>query len=431
DQQLLQVVRPPVSQQEEGEFGIFKHEAFPEYQLRYKQPQAHLRKKKGFVQYSGFMDISETKHIFWWFFESRSDPENDPMILWIQGGPGGSSFMGMLSELGPCLVSDDGKETYINEYSWNSFANLIFIDQPVPVGFSYHDDDHQVANSVEGAEDVWTFLQLFYQQFPKYLKGGFTLAGESYGGIYVPHMVNAIYNHNVAKDGLHIPLQTVMIGNGLTDPVYQFPALTEYACHSPPYSFLNSSICAEIDAISKADVSRRLSELCYETRDQLICSTAVLKANKDPFDVRRTCPGEQDLSCYAWATSVGAYMNREDVKKELGVPKNISYGDDTNEVGQNFMLSQGESSYKNSLLLQPLISDGIRVLIYAGEWDYKCNWIGNKRWVLALPTPFQKELEEGKDKLFFVNGKPAGEVRTGGEGAGNFTYLKVFGAGHM
>ena len=57
---------------------------------------------------------------FFWFFESRKDPHKAPLSIWLNGGPGGSSMMGALSENGPCLVNNDSNSTYLNPWSWNN-----------------------------------------------------------------------------------------------------------------------------------------------------------------------------------------------------------------------------------------------------------------------------------------------------------------------
>lgn len=75
--------------------------------------------------------------MFFWFFESRKDPVNAPLSLWLQGGPGVPSITAALGENGPCLVNEDSKTTTLNPWSWNNEVNMLYIDQPVQVGFSY------------------------------------------------------------------------------------------------------------------------------------------------------------------------------------------------------------------------------------------------------------------------------------------------------
>jgi carboxypeptidase C (cathepsin A) len=75
--------------------------------------------------------------MFFWFFEARKDPANAPLSLWLQGGPGVPSITAALGENGPCIVTSDSKNTTLNPWSWNNEVNMLYIDQPVDVGFSY------------------------------------------------------------------------------------------------------------------------------------------------------------------------------------------------------------------------------------------------------------------------------------------------------
>ena len=70
-----------------------------------------------------------TRHRFFWYFEARKDPANAPLSLWMNGGPGGSSLIGLLQENGPCFVGNDSNSTYLNPWSWNNEVNMLYIDQ--------------------------------------------------------------------------------------------------------------------------------------------------------------------------------------------------------------------------------------------------------------------------------------------------------------
>ncbi|CAE6449683.1 unnamed protein product [Rhizoctonia solani] len=182
----------------------------------------------------GYFDVSEDKHLFFWFFEARDNPESAPVAIWLNGGPGCSSNTGLFIELGPCAIVEDGKNTTINKWSWNTNVNMLFIDQPVGVGYSYTTGP-TMTNSSDAAADMWVLLQMFYRRFGEYA-GELHIAGESYAGVYIPYIARAIWKNNKkvgdydGGDFLKISLTSIMIGGGLTHPWYQFGATYDWWC---------------------------------------------------------------------------------------------------------------------------------------------------------------------------------------------------------
>lgn len=141
-------------------------------------------------QYTGWLD-NGNKHLFFWYFEQEDtasqtyNGKNDlPLTLWLNGGPGASSMLGMLQELGPCLINKYANGTVYNPYGWNKDSAILFVEQPVGVGFSYYDGDEsdRPTDSFASARDMDIFLRTFtHKVFPKHAKGPLVLAGESYG----------------------------------------------------------------------------------------------------------------------------------------------------------------------------------------------------------------------------------------------------------
>lgn len=113
-------------------------------------------------------------------FEARNNPTTAPLATWFNGGPGCSSMIGLFQENGPCHFVNGETTPSLNPYSWNNYANMLYIDQPIGVGFSYGTDP--VTSTVTAAPFVWKFIQAFYAQFPQYENRDFGIWTESYGG---------------------------------------------------------------------------------------------------------------------------------------------------------------------------------------------------------------------------------------------------------
>jgi cathepsin A (carboxypeptidase C) len=164
-------------------------EGFQTYQSRYsehhsiriKQQQNDTLCDAHSKQYTGWLDVG-SKHLFFWYFESQNTPSEDPLVLWLTGGPGASSMVGLLLELGPCVINEHGNGTIYNKYGWSKNTNIIFVDQPAGVGFSYLDEGVPVpSTSFTAAEDMHHFLQLFTSDvFPDLKERDFHITGESY-----------------------------------------------------------------------------------------------------------------------------------------------------------------------------------------------------------------------------------------------------------
>ena len=105
--------------------------------ITYKEPgkEGVCETTPGVNSYSGFVNLAPDVHVFFWFFESRNKPATDPITLWLNGGPGSDSLIGLFEELGPCNVTKN-LTTTLNPYSFNEVSNMLFLSQPVGVGFS-------------------------------------------------------------------------------------------------------------------------------------------------------------------------------------------------------------------------------------------------------------------------------------------------------
>ena len=381
-------------------------------------------------QYAGYFSLSTgDKHYFYWYFESRNSPATAPLVLWLTGGPGCSSEVALFGENGPCKVSEDGMNTTINGFSWNTNANLLYVDQPTGVGFSYGTEyDH---DEVGVADDMYAFLQAFYAAHPQLRSNLFHVFGESYAGHYVPNVAHRIWYGNQQPGASHIPLAGMAVGNGLTDPEAQYPWYPEMAISTNDHE---AAVSQATYAAMKAAVPGCVSKIrrC-NGGSELACRTAFLQCSEaltapysatglNPYDMRVPCA--KPPLCYDFS-GVGAFLSRPEVRAALNVRAEAGAWESCNmKVNADFR-ADWMKNYQAQI--PPMLASGVRALIYAGDQDYICNWLGNQAWTRAMEWPGQAEFANATMQPWTIGGQPAGERWA----ARNFTFLRVYRAGHM
>ncbi|XP_059448683.1 serine carboxypeptidase-like 34 [Corylus avellana] len=189
-----------------------------------------------FRHYAGYVTVNEShgRALFYWFFEATQTPQRKPLLLWLNGGPGCSSVgYGEAEELGPFFPQNSSQPNLkLNPYSWNKVANLLFIESPIGVGFSYTNtssDIKELGDKVT-AEDSYHFLINWFQRFPQFQSHEFYIAGESYAGHYVPQLSELIFEKNKkASKENYINFKGFMIGNAAIDDVADQTGMIDYA----------------------------------------------------------------------------------------------------------------------------------------------------------------------------------------------------------
>ncbi|KAH7624110.1 putative Serine carboxypeptidase 24 [Nannochloris sp. 'desiccata'] len=169
------------------------------------------------------VDEDAERALFYTLAESSSpQPDKDPLVLFLNGGPGCSSIGGgFLSELGPFYPTPEGVSLVKNDYAWNQLANVVFLESPAFVGWSYSNtSEDAVVGDERTAKDTYEFLLRFLTRFPKYQDRPFWLAGESYAGHYLPNLSVEILDglKNKKHDKDHLNFKGFLLGNPLTVP---------------------------------------------------------------------------------------------------------------------------------------------------------------------------------------------------------------------
>ncbi|KJE92641.1 serine carboxypeptidase [Capsaspora owczarzaki ATCC 30864] len=379
--------------------------------------------------YAGYYALTATKHYFYWFFESQQNPSTDPVILWLTGGPGCASELALFYENGPCTINDD-LSTKANPYSWNTFANLLYVDNPVGAGFSYGlfpvDYDR---NEDQIANDLYKFIQDFITAHPEFAKNEFFVFGESYAGHYVPALGYKIYTANQGSEGKYkINLKGIAIGNGLTDPEVQYRYYPEYAFNNPVKPLItqaqyNTALAEVPGCIALIAKCQNGTIACFEA--ETLCNSELLSpplsTGVNQYDISKNCT--YPPLCYDF-DNLNRFLAQTTVRDTLGVGKHT--WSQCNNLAHEFLTFDWMKNYQDKV--PPLLASNITVLVYNGENDFVCNYKGSKAWTLALDWAGNSGFNAAGDHTW--NG--AGGVAAGlARSYGGLTFLQVFKAGHM
>ncbi|KAF5447333.1 hypothetical protein F2P56_032892 [Juglans regia] len=379
-----------------------------------------------FAHHAGYYRLPHSKaaRMFYLFFESRNS-KNDPVVIWLTGGPGCSSELAVFYENGPFQIANNLSLQW-NEHGWDKASNLLYVDQPVGTGFSYTTDEQDIRHDEDGvSNDLYDFLQAFFTQHSQFAKNDFYITGESYAGHYIPAFASRVHQGNKAKEGLHINLKGFAIGNGLTNPEIQYKAYPDYArdmglIEKSDHDSISKMLPACEQAIKNCGTAGGNECVSsYVVCNNIFNRIMQIAGDINYYDIRKKCEG--DL-CYDFS-NMETFLNQKSVRDALG-------------VGDLEFVSCSSNVYEAMLMdwmrnlevgIPALLEDGIKVLVYAGEYDLICNWLGNSRWVHAMEWSGQKQFGASPTVQFVVDGAEAGVLKSHGP----LTFLKVHDAGHM
>uniref|UniRef100_A0A6V7QUX1 Uncharacterized protein n=1 Tax=Ananas comosus var. bracteatus TaxID=296719 RepID=A0A6V7QUX1_ANACO len=364
--------------------------------------------------HAGYYHLRHTHdaRMFYFFFESRGS-RNDPVVLWLSGGPGCSSSLALFYENGPFKISDNMSLIW-NQYGWDQASNIMFVDQPTGTGFSYSSDDRDIRYNEKGiSNDLYDFLQGFaigngltepaiqYQAYPDYALDMRLIGKSDYKRInklYPPcqsllKSCGTVYDFSVA----------------FSDSTFYFLMCSNYIqYHSRQYGF---DIAGPTDPSTCSSARFK----CYS----IFHSILDIAGNINYYDIRKECLGSL---CYNFS-NIEKFLNLKSVKSILGV-ENREFelcSDSVYEALEDDWMMNYEVG------IPALLEDGIKLLVYAGEYDLICNWLGNSRWVRSMKWSGQKDFVSSTKIPFMVDGEKKGVLQSHGA----LSFLKVHRAGHM
>jgi serine carboxypeptidase-like clade 1 len=400
-------------------------------------------------QYSGFLPADDAQTIFlhYWFVTSTGNPSTDPVVVWMNGGPGCSSLEGGLYELGPFTFTGKTDSSglpslVLNPNAWTTVANVLFLEQPAGVGFSYATNGSTTSDDYIQSQNTYGFLLSFFKAYPEFTKNEFFITGESYAGVYVPTLAYRVYEGNMAGKPF-INIKGAAIGNGCWGdevgtcsgaPDSQRIALTFFHGHGMISQPMWDALISECGPAFNSS-----SDKCATLIDN--ANTAV--GNIDVYDVYDTCNDGLAPSPPTLRAPSGYWLDRADdlgdavqcLNAELGrqyfdspVVRKAWHVD---QVKLDHWTTCYNIDYSSTIpderpMYHTLIAN-MRILIYNGDADACVPWVGNEEWTRSMGYPVTEAWRPWDVKA-------AGREWVGGfvtEYGKNFTFLTIKHAGHM
>ncbi|KAK6066420.1 serine carboxypeptidase [Seiridium cupressi] len=445
----------------------------------------------GVKSYSGYITLPSTalqpysQKLFFWFFESRHDPSNAPLSLWLQGGPGSPSIDQALGENGPCIAQADANSTVLNPWSWNNYANLLYIDQPVQTGFSYDvatpgvidaitgdiypndtwadplnytavsgtfssQDSTKVVNTTAvAAEAIWEFLQVWMGEFEQYHREKISIWTQSYGGHYAPAIANLLQTRaeSCSGDTLSISVDTVGIVSGFIDFLIQGESYPNFAINNT-YGIQ----AYDVEVAESAAANWSMPGGCKEQVEA--CRALTPNGYRDQYGTNDTVTeacGNAFAFCwgyvyYAYDALSGrdpfdighltpvsfpppyayGFLSQDWVLKALGAE--VNYTQNNNPTANGFTAT-GDFAFGGFREdLASLLDSGVRVALINGDRDFRCNWVAGEAVSLAVEYEDQADFAAaGYAQIETNSSYVGGMVRQ----YGSFSFSRVFEAGHM
>ncbi|XP_020105250.1 serine carboxypeptidase-like 50 [Ananas comosus] len=375
---------------------------------------------------SGYLPISSSSSssspaLFFAFYEAQfplSPLSSTPILLWLEGGPGCSSMLGNLFELGPWLLSpSDEPSLRPNPFAWNRRFGLLFVDNPLGTGFSSAADAAAIPRDQPTvAAHLWGALQGFLARNATLRARPLFLTGESYAGKYVPAAGALIEARNArAPPSRRVNLRGVAVGNGLTHPAAQVATHAASAYFS---GLINERQRRFLEHLQGAAVNLTLAEKWAEASDargkvlewlQNATGLATL------YDLTKKKPYQTAI--------VGDFLNRDEVKEALGVPKELTWEECSAEVAE----AMHEDVMKSVKSMVEELLTKVRVLLYQGVFDLRDGVVSTEAWVREMEWGGLESFLGAERKVWEVDGELFGYMQRWGP----LSHVVVSGAGHL
>lgn len=392
--------------------------------------------KLPFVFETGYVGIGEREEaqFFYYFAESQGNPNDDPLIFYLTGGPGCSAVLTFFTQIGPLSFKfgDAYEDTTLtlNPNSWTQMANIIFVDLPVGTGFAYATTkEASISSDTILAKQAKEFIRKFLIDHPKFLKNPLYISGISYMGIIAPIITLELYDANERGDQPMLNIQGYVLCSPLTDKFMDFNSRVEFAHRM---ALISDDIYKSAVENCRGDYvnTAKANSLClnslqrYEECTSRIDYQNILDPVCDLTDLKPTCNEYYFDFIIDWA-------NNKAVQEALNVREGMIAKWELFNTTLHYLEGKNDTScysydiFSSFAYHKKLVSKDCRALIFSGDHDLTFPYVGVEKWIAALNLGLDSPWEP-----FYVDTQVGGYEMTYAHNDFSMTYATIKGAGH-
>ncbi|KAG5548266.1 hypothetical protein RHGRI_013837 [Rhododendron griersonianum] len=395
---------------------------------------------------TGYISVDDSE-LFYYFIESEGNPQEDPLFLWLTGGPGCTALSGLLYEVGPMeydISNYTGGLPKLKYYphARTKTASMIFLDAPVGTGFSYSRTlEGWPSSDTKSSEQSYNFLRKWLVEHPQFLSVHLFIGGDSQAGMIVPLITKKIIDGNKDKAEPYMNIKGYLVGCPMTDMFIDFNSYVQYA-HA--MALISDEIYENAKRSCKEnymDVDPANSACLVALGDIQKCTKDLNKKHilKPNCDVSSSDPNRRSLEDGAsefllqpstvpnpWCTTFGLthnniWANDDSVQEALHVRK----GTVRQWERCNNSLSYSPNVFSVVSVHKELSRSALEVLVESGDHDMSVPYVGTLKWIKSLNLSLVDDW-----RPWYVDHQVAGYTIKYSEDGYGLTFATVKGAGH-
>ncbi|XP_076926441.1 serine carboxypeptidase-like 18 [Bidens hawaiensis] len=391
-----------------------------------------------FTLETGYVGVGEDDalQVFYYFVESQRDPLRDPLLLYTAGGPGASGLYALLYQIGPVSI-DFEKSTWtniifeLNKNAWTKVANIIFVDLPAGVGFTYA-KTWEASRSSDSlfSSQCYEFIQKWLAENPRFLKNPLYMSGISYNGIVIPTSTIEAYNGNERGNQPQVNIKGCICVSPLTDKFNDFNSRLEFAHRLALISDNIYEGAKETCNGNYINIDPKNAMCSNYLRQMDECTSGLNIGNiLDPVcDAVNPAP-----TCFEAATLyLDNWANDKFVQKALHIREGTI--ETWHKINNSLMydMNKADTVYYSYDIFssveyhRQLTARNSEVLILNGDHDMNFPYVGVEKWIESLELSY-----ESRWNPWFVNNQVAGYRTTYAKNEYMLTYATIKGSGHV